>query len=146
MSGRALISTWSSLGYCNKYFMLLNFPNLQLVDIGTFSNCYAPSHCTCQVFSCGSGAELLKRLPHSEAKPPDLLCCSVCTMQCVCAGGFCSVLLVWNLLGGPHESGYIYLLPQSSLLVQCSTATTCTIQTWLCSGWQLIYAWNFFKV
>ncbi len=57
-------------------------------------------------------------------------------MQCGCAGGFCSVLLVWNLLGGPHESGYmiyIYLLPQSSPLAQCSTATTCTIQTRLCS-------------
>ncbi len=55
----------------------------------------------------------------------------------VCSVGvgevFCSVLLVWNLLGGPHESGYIYLLPQSSPLAQCSTATTFTIQTWLCS-------------
>ncbi len=52
-----------------------------------------------------------------------------------CAGGFCSVLLVWNLLGGPHESGYIYLLPQSSPLAQCCTATnvTCTTQTRLCS-------------
>ncbi len=48
---------------------------------------------------------------------------------------FCAVscLFVWNLLGGPHESGYIYLLPQSSPLAQCSTATTCTIQTRLCS-------------
>ncbi len=55
----------------------------------------------------------------------------------VCSVGvgevFCSVLLVWNLLGGPHESGHIYLLPQSSPLAQCSTATTCTIQTRLCS-------------
>ncbi len=40
-------------------------------------------------------------------------------MQCRCAGGLCSVLLVWNLLGGPHESGYIYLLPQSSPLAWC---------------------------
>ena len=53
-------------------------------------------------------------------------------MQCGCAGGFCSVLLVWNLSGGPHESGYIYLLPQSPPLAQCSTATTCTTQTPLC--------------
>ncbi len=55
----------------------------------------------------------------------------------VCSVGvgevFCSVLFVWNFLGGPHESGYIYLLTQSSPLAQCSTATTCTIQTRLCS-------------
>ncbi len=56
----------------------------------------------------------------------------------VCSVGvgevFCSELLVWNLLGGSHESGYIYyLLSQSSPLVQCSTATTSTIQTRLCS-------------
>ena len=57
------------------------------------------------------------------------LCCKF--MQCECEGGFCSVLLVWNLLGSPHESGYIYLLPQSSPLAQCSTATTCTIHTQL---------------
>ena len=37
------------------------------------------------------------------------------------------MLLVFYLLGGPHDSGYIYLLPQSSPLLQCSTATTCTI-------------------
>ena len=33
------------------------------------------------------------------------------------------------LLGSPHKSGYIYPLFQSSPLAQCSTATTCTIQT-----------------
>ncbi len=32
-----------------------------------------------------------------------------------------------------QHSGYIYLLPQSSPLAQCRTATTCTIQTRLCS-------------
>ncbi len=48
------------------------------------------------------------------------LCCKC--MQCTCEGGFCSVLLVWNVFSGPHESGYICLLPQSSPLPQCSTA------------------------
>ncbi len=71
----------------------------------------------------------MKGPTHSEAKPPDLLCCSVCNVGV----WDISALLGWNLLGGPHESGYIYLLPQTSPLAQCSTATTCTIQTWLCS-------------
>ncbi len=31
------------------------------------------------------------------------------------------MLRVWNLLGGPHESGYINILPKSSPLAQCST-------------------------
>ena len=48
-------------------------------------------------------------------------CCKC--MQCMCEEGFCYVLLVWNLLCGPHELGYIYLLPQSSPLAQYSTAT-----------------------
>ncbi len=43
------------------------------------------------------------------------------------------LLLVWNLFDGPHESGYIYLFLQSSPLAQCSTTTTFTIQTGLCS-------------
>ncbi len=59
--------------------------------------------------------------------------CVVSVCSVVWGRFFCSVLLVWNLLGGPHESGYIYLLPQSSPLARCSTATTCTIQTRLCS-------------
>ncbi len=63
-----------------------------------------------------------------------LLMASPCVAS-VCSVGvrevFCSVLLVWNLLGGPHESRYTYLLPQSSPLAQCTT--TCTIQTRLCS-------------
>ncbi len=65
-----------------------------------------------------------------------LLMAPLCVVS-VCSVGvgevFCSLLLVWTLLGGPHESGYIYLLPQSSPLAQCSTASTCTIQIRLCS-------------
>ena len=39
------------------------------------------------------------------------------------------MVLLWHLLSGPYEAGYIYLLPQSSPLAQCSTATTYTIQS-----------------
>ncbi len=70
-------------------------------------------------------------LPHSSARY-DLPCVVVYAVYSV---GEISVLccFVWNLLGGPHESGYIYLLRQSSPLAQCSTATTCTTQTRLCT-------------
>ncbi len=62
-----------------------------------------------------------------------LLCCpgcsvSVCSVSArdfMCVGGFCPVLLVWDLLGASHErAGYIYLLLKPSRIAQCSTATT----------------------
>ncbi len=58
----------------------------------------------------------------------NLLCCKC--MQCRCEGDFWAAVLVWrSLYRRPtwipgHESEYIYLLPQSSPLAQCSTITT----------------------
>ncbi len=48
--------------------------------------------------------------------------------------------LMWNLLGDPHEAGYIYLLPHSSLQAQCSKATT--IDT-VCVS--IEYGWGFLR-